>query len=172
MLTNDAVLQAAKLLCSVGKRPENLRAEVYKSLESNVDVKQWSTVWVTLGAELGLDNDGFIVITKCSQSAALALTARSPSPQITGKAKRKGSDTPVTVVSASKSKAWPAGDPERFVAVLVALAALQKPAVVSDVQSKFARVGAKRIEEMLEILVALRLVNLAKGKYTVAVSLS
>lgn len=119
----------------------------------------------------------FKLTKKDSKVAVCLMQSMSASPQNAASARDFAgvTETALTDVTTEileekiTKRPWPPTEPERFAevrAVLVAHMESSPTTTAADIQAEFARVGEKRIKEILDTLVALGIAQEIGGKYS------
>lgn len=123
-------------------------------------------------------NDPFKPTTNTDGDLAICLIPGSAASLQRGAGSDASPSVAETAVAASTSeiseekitkRPWPPTEPERFAevrAVLVAHMESSPTTTAADIQAEFARVGEKRIKEILDTLVALGIAQEIGGKYS------
>ncbi len=119
---------------------------------------EWDTLltfdFIPMGAKIKLEND--------VQVMAACPVVASPSPE-------SAVASEAAVTEGTTKRPWPPTEPERFAAVRDALiehVEKNDHATAAAIQDEFARVGEKRIKEILDTLVALGVAQENNGKYS------
>jgi hypothetical protein len=167
MPTNREVLDEAIKICDpqLQMSPTKLGKTAYLNLGFAFNEDQWDAVWIDFldagGDSTVLDN-GVTVVHVCP------LPARSRNLTSFVESASQSADAESSPDRTTK-RPWPPTEPERFAAVRDALiehVEKNDHATAAAIQDEFARVGEKRIKEILDTLVALGVAQENNGKYS------
>lgn len=179
--------------CAVGTVSiQQFRENVINSYNKDEEREQVRAIWDTVfnqgflqDPDVATENDvtkNAIVFTKCppkpvsSQNLATTSTvASAPAPAAIQRGVASDSELATaeageeTSAERTTKRPWPSTEPERFSAVrdvLIEHVEKNDHATAAAIQDEFARVGEKRIKEILDTLVALGVAQENNGKYS------